>query len=1090
MRIYFFMAFVFLGLNTTAQKTQIPLINSAETIQKGIELSNENKKDEALLEFSKVSKSDTNYALAVYHKTLTLLGKEEYDQSIEAAKLGLGLNSKYEAMFYLFLGAAYQDAGQKELALQTYQKGIDKYPYDYNLYANKGMAYYELWKINEAVECFQKAINLNFYNALSHRLLGYLCLMQNQPTRGALSILTYLTIEPQDERAQSMIVALEKHLTTNVPYHADSLIINVNDDFQTTDLVLNAQATFNKNFKLKSEHDFKVIRQCQALLEKLEYVADSDDFWMKNYVPFYNKIWQNGLFNDFTSYWMASVNEKALKKYEKNDAGIKKAKELAESTFSEINKYKTFTFNGITGKYYVGTYNDNSIQAITTKYDRTTEKISGYTEFYHENKALMSKGLYDDNGEKTGEWKYFTEQGLISQICVYSPKDSSLTYKNYYPNGNVESEGTYKNETDHGKYFYYYPSGGKKFEKVFENGKKAGKGIDYHQNGKISSEGVYKDDQLEGLSSQYYYNGKTLSQTTWISGEEEGEYKGFHPNGQLKTVGKMSKDLSQGEWLYYDDKGKLTGKSNYKDSKLEGTLLQYNHNGKVSFEGNYQNGEPTGFQKYFDEDGKLFGEEFFEKKTVKYSKFYDKKGALIKENTRKGEQFVYVSYFPTGQKRIEGSMNKLGNNGTIREYYMSGALLAERQYKDGSLHGISKEYTELGKLKAQENYSDGLKDGYFTYYHDNAKIATEGWYVKDKMEGEWRYYYDNGNLKDIIFYQKDEAIAYSENYAATGKKLYEYYKKDGIYQKITQYDTLGNVLNVIENPTGNGKISILSFNKKPYKEYTLENGVKKGKEYYYWAKDGKPNAEIDYNNDLVDGLYKGYHPDGSIKYQYEYLNNQQHGIQKRFYENGKLEFEAEYVNDVAEGESRWYNYQGILETIIPMSNDQKHGELIQFGEDGKTAAYKIIYIHNHIEGYSYLDKNGQWLPTIKTENGTFDIKAYYPNGKLSYQASYLKNQRIGNSKRYYLNGNLSSDYNYVDGLYDGEQKEYFTNGKIRIKYYQKDDQTEGPYYYYNENGKKTLEENYLQGHYHGKVIEYDANEKATKTRNFYFGMEY
>jgi uncharacterized protein len=1090
MRILVILLLVCLSTAATAQNPQIILVNSGELIKKSISLRNEDKKDQALLELDKISKSDTNYALSIYHKSLTLLMSAKHKETQEVCKFGLNLNSKYEASFFLFLAASYDDSGQKELAIETYKKGLEKYPYDYSLLTSMGMTYLNLWKINEAVECFQKSININFFNALSHKMLGHLCLIQNQPTRGTLSILTYLTLEPQDDNADNVIIELEKYLSTNVAFNNDSLLIQTAEDFQTTDLVLNSQVTFNKNFKLKSELDYKVVRQCQALLEKLEYAEESEDFWMKNYVLFYKRIWENGLFNDFTHYWLSSVNEKAKKRYEKNDAGIKKAKELVDNSFSEHDKLKVLDFNGKTAKYFVGTYNNHNLQAITTKYDESTKTLMGYTEFFHPNKSLMSKGLYDDNGQKTGEWKYYTEEGFLSQISVFNPKDSTVKFKDYFPNGNLEVEGQYKNDLEQGEFIYYYLGGGKKYVKVFEKGQKEGKFFDYHQNGQLAADAIYKNNELDGPSRQYYYNGQLSSESTYSKGLEEGDYKSYFFNGKPKVAGKMSNNLLQGEWLYFDINGKKIAQSIYKDSKKEGKQSTFHSNGKLASEGNSTDGEPVGLHKYFDEDGLIFAEEFYEKKLLKYTKIFDKKGNIIKENTRKNDQLVYETYYPAGQKRQEGSMNKFGNNGSMKEYYMSGALFAERQYKDGLLHGISKEFTELGQLKMEGFFKDNQRDGYFVYYHDNGQKSYEGWYVNDLAEGQWKYYYNNGVIKDVMFFQNGIATGYAENYAPTGVKLYEYFTKDNIVTKTTQYDTLGQVFNTIDLPKANGKVTILSLNKKPYKEYTLVNGVKQGKETYYWSKDGNKYAEVAYNNDMMDGKYMSYHHNGKLKNEIEYKNGLQDGYDKRYFDNGKLEYEGKNIEGEADGESQWYYHNGALETVTPLKKDEKNGELIHFGEDGKTPAYKIIYVQGHIVGYSYQDKNAQWLPVINTKNGTFDIKAYYPNGKMSYQASYKNNQRMGNLKRYYMNGNLSAEYNFVNGMYHGEQKVFYVNGKIRNRYFQKEDEHEGPSYSYTETGKLVLEEHYLQGYYHGKVIEYDANEKVAKSRNFYFGIEY
>ncbi len=1090
MRQFLLLALTFACSICQAQTSRIPLINSSQLIEEGIKLHEEEKFDEAIAKYGAISRNDSSYALAIYEKTLSFYSKKEYSKAIEAANFGFTLKSEYDPLFHLMLAASLGDSGKEEEALKAYQKGIDKYPNDFRLHYNKGLVFYQMWKINEAVACLKRAIELNFFHAGSHRLLAVICLEQDQLSRASLSMLTYLTIEPQHSLAADNIIKLEKYLTEDITYNPDSVLLKIDDDaFQTTDLVLKSHAALNAKFKLQSKLDFKVVRQIQAFLEKLEYDENSQDFWMKNYVSYYQKLWKSGYFDNSTYYWLATVDERAKKKYEKDDADIKKLKDFASTEFQKISRFKKFTINGKESIYRVGYHENDFIQSILSEYDEEKETIRGYAEFYHSNNVLESRGIYDQNGSRTGEWKFYDATGLLTQITQYYPKDSIAKYQNYFPNGNLSEEGTFRSGEDDGKYTAYYVGGSKKYEVNFEKGKKSGKSFEYFEDGIVSSEAFYKDGMLNGILKNYHPNGKLLSERTMVNDEEDGIYKSYFINGKPNVIGKIVKDISQGEWLYYHDNGQLSSKAIFKDDFKEGLYTTFHQNGIKASEGNYTKGEPTGTHKFYDEDGKVSSEETYENSLIKSYKYFDKQGNVLADNARKGEVLEIKAFFANGAKKIEGKINKKGRQGIVTEFHESGGKKTESEYLNGMLNGVAKEYAETGKIISENIYKNDTLDGYHTHYYPNGKVSQEGWFVKGMAQGTWKNYHENGVVKDIIHYKNNEIDGFSEHFPPNGKKDLEYFVRNSITEKIIQFDTTGKVFNSIEIPKGNAHVVFKNLSGNKLREFTYKNSNKTGEETYYYA-NGTKQVSISHKHGKEWGLRTLYNIYGSKEREYYYKNDMMDSVSRFYYENGKIEFEGLHKADELDGQSKWYSYEGTLETTIDVKNGKRHGEYVFFGEDGKTPAYKLLYRNDQITAYTYLDKNSQWLPPTTVKNGTFDLKAFYPNGKPSYEGSYVKNQRHGLCRYFFTNGNLKAESNFDLGINNGEQKEYFLSGKPRVIYLEKDNSRNGFTKTFNENGTLKHEENYVSGFLHGKVKEYDDSGKLTRTRNFYYGDEF
>ena len=57
-------------------------------------------------------------------------------------------------------------------------------------------------------------------------------------------------------------------------------------------------------------------------------------------------------------------------------------------------------------------------------------------------------------------------------------------------------------------------------------------------------------------------------------------------------------------------------------------------------------------------------------------------------------------------------------NGVVKEYYESGALKFERNFKDGKLNGVWKYYDLSGYLSTERNYKDDKLNGVVKEYYE------------------------------------------------------------------------------------------------------------------------------------------------------------------------------------------------------------------------------------------------------------------------------------------------------------------------------------------------------------------------------------
>ncbi len=169
---------------------------------------------------------------------------------------------------------------------------------------------------------------------------------------------------------------------------------------------------------------------------------------------------------------------------------------------------------------------------------------------------------------------------------------------------------------------------------------------------------------------------------------------------------------------------------------------------------------------------------------------YDEKGNVL-ETTGKIPDGTVKEYFESGKLLAEYTYKAGKLEGVSRGYYESGAFKGEWNYKAGTLEGIVKVYFETGNLNYEMNYKDDELHGTSKYYRDNGKLHFE-WHFKDgKKEGISKTFSENGNLKGVVNYKDDNKDGLSRSYYEDGKIQYEMTYKDGKKINEMNYDRQG-----------------------------------------------------------------------------------------------------------------------------------------------------------------------------------------------------------------------------------------------------------------------------------------------------------
>jgi hypothetical protein len=156
------------------------------------------------------------------------------------------------------------------------------------------------------------------------------------------------------------------------------------------------------------------------------------------------------------------------------------------------------------------------------------------TNVYKAIKTCLSKfsrdAVSEQGGVKTDDSRAPTRYIDTSRFAIkkYSPEELSTStsttnddgiQRNYFPNGKIEKEVSYKNNVPDGLYRTFYEDGTLHQERFYKNGKLNGIYKAYDEFGVLYFDTNYQDDKQEGITNIYYKNGCLQYRDTYKNGK-------------------------------------------------------------------------------------------------------------------------------------------------------------------------------------------------------------------------------------------------------------------------------------------------------------------------------------------------------------------------------------------------------------------------------------------------------------------------------------------------------------------------------------------------------------------------------------------
>ncbi len=1046
---------------------KLPFIDIDQTVIEVAEASDEKNYEKAIELLDKINKNDSTYASVLVSKSYYQMILKQYDSMLATIDEGLKLDcGDVKASFYQNKGASLLNQEKYEEAIAALDEGLTIFPKNYMLTYNKGLSLEKLGRIEDAIEEYKNTIILNPFYKKPYLQLGNICYRQERISQALMCYNMYLLLEPDAANSFNIINSVNNIVSSkNENKRNNDIQISEDDEaFEEIDLIITNRIALNKKYKIDNEINVALVKQNHIMLEQLKDFNGKGGFWDIKFVPFFKWIQREGYFNDFTYTTMYSIENKSYKKIvEKNIKKIKAFINIYKPKWVELVAKNRINWDG--KEEEITFYFDNYVQGVG-KFENN--KTIGFWQFYNENGRLTGQGNFNSNGERDGAWKWFHDNGVVKETANYKAGKLEGENATYYSNSRINNLSVFKNDLLEGEYKKYNENGALLEKKYFKNGKlnglyesyfKVGKALleysipytndlindkafEYHDNGEIFNEMNFENGKRNGLEKKFHANGKKYTEINYVDGEYNGDYKTYYGNGNPNEIGQAVEGYYDGPWKTFYKNGAIQSDFSYAKGKLDGKYVYYDKDKKPHYEYIYRKGEIIAY------------------------KFYDKKGAVLKEAKKKGGEFMYVGYAPNGNKTAEGLYDiSGGKKGAWKFFTSNGILRDEGTYVDNNAQGAYKVYYNNGKKKSVTNYKNDSIIGYYVDYHKNGQINSQGWYKENESHGEWRQYSIDGTVNIVNFYHKGRLHGVQKYYSGSGQ-LYRAAKyKFGDLISDTYYNVDNTIFEKIVYNKDTGAYTIKTHHKNNEVETSVDylNGVKHGN-YTYYDFYGNKRTTATYVNGKLQGKLTWYYKNGSVESVIDYISGDRHGDYIKYHENGQIEVKSTYDFGSIEGTWTTYYSDGTLDSVSEYENNEYHGRREFYSPSGKLQLVRF-YEYGRLVGYSYLDKESKELPIIPLQNETGKIIAYYDNGNVSRELEFKNGDVINTYNTFYYNGQLENKMTYDQDELNGADIEYYPDGKVK------------------------KHEEYLLGYRHGVAKEYFANGNLKKETNYLNGTK-
>jgi antitoxin component YwqK of YwqJK toxin-antitoxin module len=224
---------------------------------------------------------------------------------------------------------------------------------------------------------------------------------------------------------------------------------------------------------------------------------------------------------------------------------------------------------------YSGPYRNKIPVGVHREFGKDGKVSNAYV--YNDLGILLHEGIVDEAGNFNGKWKDLYPDGTTQAEGSYNDNRRTGVWKFYSQSGKLEQTGSYNNGRPDGLWKWYYENGSILREEEYFQGLRDGLCTEYSPAGDIISKGQYSDGERNG--DWKIQAGDNNEEGKYIIGLKDGQWKSYYSNGTLKFKGNFNQGNPDGQHLYFYESGRLKEEQNYRMGLRQKTWKKFDEEG-------------------------------------------------------------------------------------------------------------------------------------------------------------------------------------------------------------------------------------------------------------------------------------------------------------------------------------------------------------------------------------------------------------------------------------------------------------------------------------------------------------------------------
>jgi antitoxin component YwqK of YwqJK toxin-antitoxin module len=172
-----------------------------------------------------------------------------------------------------------------------------------------------------------------------------------------------------------------------------------------------------------------------------------------------------------------------------------------------------------------------------------------------------------------------------------------------------------------------------------------------------------------------------------------------------------------------------------------------------------------------------------------------------------------------------------------------------------------------------------------------------------------------------------------------------------------------------------------------------------------------PQYQLEFNENLLDGVFEEFYPEGTAKKVVNYQKGLLHGDFFEFSKEGELLLSGTYFQGEKSGD--WYVYRsdGSLKSEYTYQNNVLNGFSIAYYASGQVAE-RIPFQMGEINGI---------------------YESFFPDGSPKQRVAFVEGQEQGEFTQFHADGKLAIVANFSKGILEGIWEDYDDQGRLLSK---------------------------------------------------------